>query len=70
MRCFFLHNNLTKLNKVKYNKVVKSKTEVKRIGVDVPDELWKKVRAQALLENKALAEWVAEAFKTKLSGNG
>ena len=49
---------------------MKSKTEVKRIGVDVPDELWKKVRAQALLENKALAEWVAEAFKTKLNGNG
>ncbi len=58
------------LTKVTYNNIVKNSTESKRIGIELPSELWLKVRAQALLENKALTEWVVEALKTKLNGNG
>ena len=66
----YLHNSLHKLTNVIYNKVVKNKTEIKRIGIDVPNDLWLKVRAQALLKGQPLAEWVAEALKKHLNGNG
>lgn len=48
---------------------MKKDKEVKRIGIDVPSDLWLNVRAKALQERKPLAQWVAEAFIYKLKDN-
>jgi len=42
---------------------------IKRKAIDVNDEIWRKVKAAALIANKPLSRWIEEAFLSKLNGN-
>lgn len=41
---------------------------MKRKAIDVNEEIWRKVKAAALLDNKPLSRWIEEAFLSKLNG--
>lgn len=41
-----------------------------RVNIEIEDELHKQAKLNALLQNKTLIEYIHEALKLKISGDG